>query len=54
MNKLDILPRKTMSIQNFLLKQTLKKKKKKESEIKPSTKNSSGPKCLIQTQNYIN
>ena len=28
MNKLDILPRKTMSIQNFLLKQTLKKKKK--------------------------
>ena len=30
MNKLDILPRKTMSIQNFLLKQTLKKKKKKK------------------------
>ena len=28
MNKLDILPRKTMSIQNFLLKQTPKKKKK--------------------------
>ena len=53
MNKLDILPRKTMSIQNFLPRQTLKKKKEK-SKIKPSTKNSSGPKCLIQTQNYIN